>query len=99
MSPARSVCIIALDPGMSQGVTEAGLGEGKGTGGPEVTWRLLSPAWGLLRGQWGCAAQRPQQGDGEGNIPATEIIRDRHGNGGAIKARFSWEQLCALYLP
>lgn len=35
----------------------------------------------------------------EGNIPATEIIRDRHGNGGAIKARFSWEQLCALYLP
>lgn len=50
-------------------------------------------------GQRGCAAWRPQQGDREGNIPATEIIRDRHGNGGAIKARFSWEQLCALYLP
>lgn len=41
----------------------------------------------------------PSRGDWEGNIPATEIIRDRHGNGGAIKARFSWEQLCALYLP
>lgn len=38
-------------------------------------------------------------GRSEGIIPATEIIRDRHGNGGAIKARFSWEQLCALYLP
>lgn len=56
-------------------------------------------ARGQLRGQRGCAARRPQQGDREGNIPATEIIRDRHGNGGAIKACFSWEQLCALYLP
>lgn len=58
----------------------------------------LPPCQGASWGQQGCAARRPQQGDWEGNIPATEIIRDRHGNRGAIKARFSWEQLCALYL-
>ena len=55
--------------------------------------------WGQLRGQQSCGAPEAPAGRSEGNIPATEIIRDRHGNGGAIKARFSWEQLCALYLP
>lgn len=97
LSLARSMCIIALDPRMSLGVTETRVGEGEGARGHLAA--LPGCCVGAAPGPGRLWSPEAPAGRSEGNIPATEIIRDRHGNGGAIKACFSWEQLCALYLP